>query len=84
MKFIDFYNEHRNSNMILEDSTENNPKFFLVNRPPVGLKDTESSWKTTKILPFSNILFSLPRYINSSIYAECLKAKSVELSHFNS
>ena len=56
VKFIDFYNEHPYSNMILEDSTEKNP-IFLANRPPKGLKDAESSWKTTKILPFSNIYF---------------------------
>ena len=56
MKFIDFYNEHPYSNMILEDSTEKNP-IFLANRPPIGLKDAESSWKTTKIHPSSNIYF---------------------------
>ena len=55
MKFIDFYNEHPYSNMILEDSTEK--IYFLANRPPIGLKDAESSWKTPKILPFSNIYF---------------------------
>ena len=56
MKFIDFYNEHPYSNMILEDSTEK-IQIFLANRPPIGLKDAELSWKTTKILPFSNIYF---------------------------
>ncbi len=53
---MDFYNEHLYFNMILEDSTEKNLT-FLANHPPIGLKDEESSWKTTKILPFSNIYF---------------------------
>ena len=80
MKFIDFYNEHPYSNMILEDSTEKNP-IFLANRPPIGLKDAELSWKITKILPFSNIhIFLFPRYIDSSISAECLKVKYVNFT----
>ena len=84
MKFIDFYNEHTIFQYDIGRFYRKNPNFFLVNRPLIGLKDAESSWKTTKILPFSNIYFRLPRYIDSSISAECLKAKSVELSHFNS
>ena len=56
MKFIDFYNVHPYSNMILKDSTEKNPT-FLANLTPIGLKDAESSWKTTKLFPFSNIYF---------------------------
>ena len=42
VKFVYFYNEHPYSNMILEDSTEKT-LIFLANRPPIGLKDTESS-----------------------------------------
>ena len=53
VKFIDLYNEYPNFNIILEDSTEKS--IFLANRPPIGLQDAESSWKTTKIIPFANI-----------------------------
>ena len=55
-KLIDFYNELPYSNMILEDSTEK-IQLFLANRPPIGLNDAESSWKTMKILPFSIYIF---------------------------
>ena len=55
VEFIDFYNEHPYSNMIWKIRQKKST--FLANRPPIGLKDAESSWKTTKILPFSNIYF---------------------------
>ena len=76
VKFVDFYNEHPYSNMILEYSTEK-IQFFLANRPPIGLKDAESSWKTTENPSVLKYIFLLPRYIDSSISAECLKVKSV-------
>ena len=79
MEFVDIYNEHPYSNLILEDSTEKNP-MFLANRPPTGLKDAESSWKITYNPSVLKYMFLLPRYIDSNISAECLKVKSVNFT----
>ena len=49
---------------------------FLANRPPIGLKDAESSWKTTKIHPFSNIYFRC-RDILILVFLLGLKARPV-------
>ena len=78
VKFIDFYNEHPYSNMILEDSTEKSNLFSKLpadrlKRCRIELEDYENP----SVLKY---IFSLPRYIDSNISAECLKAKSVNFT----
>ena len=56
VKFIDF-STNIHISILYWKNREKKSNFFLVNRPPVGLKDVEWIWKTTKIHPFSNIYF---------------------------
>ena len=75
MKFIDFYNEQPYSNMILEDSTE---KLTLFSKSPADMlkrcRIELEDYENPSVLKY---IFSLPRYIDSSISAECVKAKYV-------
>ena len=71
-----FFNKHPYFNMILENYSEKNSNFFSkspadkLKRCRIQLEDYENP----SVLKY---IFSLPRYIDSSISAECLKARSV-------
>ena len=76
MKFIDFYNEHPYSNMILEDSTEEKIQLVYSKSPADRRKRCIGELEDYANPSIRKYIFSLPRYIDSSISAECLKAKS--------